>query len=57
MTLPSVTIVRRLKATPARVYAALNCLTTVQQVLRQDRSRIRLPSSMIRARLAEVAAR
>src|SRR5262249_42777815 len=37
-----------------RIHAARNCLTTVLQVLQEDRDRVRLPRSMIRARLAEV---
>jgi GT2 family glycosyltransferase len=40
-----------------RVYwahAALNCLATVLRVLRHERSHVRLPRTMIRARLAEI---
>jgi GT2 family glycosyltransferase len=44
----------RLTARAYRVHASQNCLTTVQKVLRQDRNRINLPRSMIRARLGEV---
>jgi GT2 family glycosyltransferase len=44
----------RLTAGRYRVHAALNCLATVLPVLRRDRARIRLPRSMIRARVAEV---
>jgi GT2 family glycosyltransferase len=37
-----------------RLYAAQNCLTTVQETLRDHQARVRLPRAMIRARLAEV---
>src|SRR5262249_51372977 len=33
---------------------ALNCLKTVMEVLENDRTRIALPNSMIRARLAHI---
>jgi GT2 family glycosyltransferase len=39
-----------------RIYASQNCMTTVLQTLRNDRDRIHLSRSMIRARLAEVHA-
>jgi GT2 family glycosyltransferase len=44
----------RLTGKAYRVHAAMNCLTTVLPALRQDRARICLPPSMIRARLAEI---
>jgi hypothetical protein len=37
-----------------RVYVSRNCLTTVMRALQQDRERIRLSSSMIRRRQADV---
>jgi hypothetical protein len=44
----------RLSSRAYRVDAALNCLATVLPVVRQDRTRIRLPQAMIRGRLAEI---
>jgi GT2 family glycosyltransferase len=44
----------RLTGPAYRSHGALNCLATVQLVLRHDRARLRLPRSMLRARLAEV---
>jgi hypothetical protein len=44
----------RLTARAYRVDAALNCLATVLPVIRQDRGHIRLPRSMIHARLAQI---
>jgi glycosyltransferase involved in cell wall biosynthesis len=44
----------RLTGSAYKVHASQNCLTTVLNALHGDRSRILLPRSMIRTRLAEV---